>query len=235
MLVISNKKKETDNVIIFVHIPKTGGATLCAILEKEYKDYYDIQRVKIPMSKYLQQDQTKKLEVIRGHFGFGIHKLLPQKKYTYITILRDPIERVISAYYYIRRSKPHKLHDLLNKITLNKFVTNRNFHHQTFNMQTRMLTGNSGTDLEIAKKNLKNYFSIVGITERYDETLYVMKKKYGWKIDNYRKRNVTLNRPSVKKIPKETIEIIKKKNQNDIELYQFANKLLNNQLQQLKN
>ena len=41
------------------------------------------------------------MQVFKGHMPFGIHKRLPQD-YTYITFLRDPIERVVSAYYFAR-------------------------------------------------------------------------------------------------------------------------------------
>jgi hypothetical protein len=233
MLAISNKERATDNIIIFVHIPKTGGTTLCSIIEKQYRDYYDIAQLKIPLSQYLKKNDTKRLEVIRGHFSFGIHRLLPQDKHTYITILRDPIERVISAFYYIRRSKPHKLHNIVKNITLYEFVTNKRFDHQTLNKQTHMLAGKKDADLQEAKNNLKKYFSVVGITKRYEETLYVMGKKLEWKIDNYKKRKVTQNRPTVEEIPKDVIKIIRNKNQKDMKLYQFANTLLDKQLQQL--
>lgn len=36
---IFNKEKETDSVIIFLHIPKTGGTTLNSIIDKQYNDY----------------------------------------------------------------------------------------------------------------------------------------------------------------------------------------------------
>lgn len=239
---ILNKKKETAKVIIFLHLAKTGGYTLNSIISKQYDDNYDIIKpftTRIPWPEYLQEEEKKRLEVLSGHFHFGIHKQLPQKKFTYITLIRNPIERIISFYYYIRNYKIHPEHHIFNQISLYEFVTkersfNKTLNQRTFNHQTRILSGTNNYDLKAAKKNLENYFSIVGISERFDETLYVMEKKLGWKIDSYKKKNVTPNRPSVQEISEEIIDTIKKKNQKDIELYQFANKLLDKHLQQLK-
>lgn len=238
---IINKNKETNKVIIFLHIPKTAGKTLNGIIENQYKDFSYIKSPfwwKMPFSNYLDgfsTEEMRKIEVLRGHFHFGIHKLIPQKNYTYITILRDPIEQVISHFYYIRSRKTHRQYDILNKITFNEFITNDKFDFITHNMQTRYIAGKNYEDnLEEAKNNLKKFFSIVGITERFDETLFVMNKTLSWKIYKYKTKNVTPNKPSIKEISDLTINILKKINRKDIELYKLANTLLDNQIKQLK-
>lgn len=231
---IFNREKETNNVIIFVHIPKTGGLTLYSIIDNQYKDYCHI-RGPVHEIVTLKDEEKKRIEVLRGHFQFGIHNDLPQKEYTYMTILRNPIEQVISHFYEIRSSKTHSLCGICNEITLLEYVTSDRFFCNTVNQQTRHIAGNKyQDDLETAKCNLKKYFSVVGITERYDETLYIIEKKLGWKIDNYQRLNVSTNKPPIEEIPKNIIEIIKEKNQKDIELYELANRLLDEQLQILK-
>lgn len=239
---ILNRETDTTSVIIFIHIPKTGGCTLHSIIHKQYRNYYDIKpsfwwrppEDTSSLLDYLDELGVKKLEVLRGHIQFGIHKHLPQKKYTYITLVRNPIERVVSLYYYIRSSEKDNWHHIVKKMTLYEFVTSNFFNPGTLNVQTRLIAGNNRDDLKTAKNNLKEHFSVVGITERFDETLCIIEKKLGWKVDKYENQNVTKNRPSINEIPNEIIEIIVKKNQKDIELYNFANKLLDEQINQYK-
>jgi hypothetical protein len=236
---ILNREKETDNVIIFLHIPKTAGCTLHSIINKQYGNKYDI---KTPfwwsapedtnsLLKYLNEIGIEKIEVLTGHIIFGIHRHIPQKKYTYITFLRNPVERVISAYYYMRDCDKDNLHHIVKNMSLYEFVTDEFFNHQTLNMQTHLISGIKDGNLKIAKDNLKKYFSVVGITERFSESLFIIEKKYGWKIDKYQTQNITKNKPTLNKISNEIIEIIENKNQKDIKLYKFANKLLSKQIE----
>ena len=49
--------------------------------------------------------------------------------------------------------------------------------------------------LEIAKENLAVHFAVVGITERFDETLILLKTALNWNSIFYSRANVTRNRP----------------------------------------
>lgn len=231
---IISKEKYTDEVIIFIHILKTAGETLNGIMYNQYKDDYIIKSpywMQEPFINYLEkfdQEEIKKIKILRGHFYYGVHNYLPQNKYIYMTFLRNPIEQVVSFYYFTRARYP----DVYDNISFYEYLADDKFNLTTSNIQTRFLSGSSTEqgNLETAKKNLENHFSIVGITERFDESLSVIKAKLGWNINFYDNRNVTKERPKLDEISDEIISIIKQKNKDDMKLYEFANILLDNDL-----
>jgi hypothetical protein len=109
------------------------------------------------------------------------------------------------------------------------------------NVQTRMIAGlpydhppNTYTqeDLQTAMHNLKEYFAVVGLVERFDESLLLLKSVLGWGNIYYNRQNKTPRRPSQDDIPPETMALIEKENVLDIQLYEFAQKLFAEQLAQ---
>ncbi|MCB0197495.1 MAG: sulfotransferase family 2 domain-containing protein [Anaerolineae bacterium] len=167
-------------------------------------------------------------------------------------MLRNPIDRVISNYYFILEQPEHYLHkEVVSKtMDLKTFVLSGVSTEQD-NGQTRRIAGVSigrlqgrkqvdhgccTTEiLESAKKNLESNFSIIGLTERFDETLFLLKKAYNWSLPLYYHRgNKTKRRPKMKEIPKDTINAIRDFNKFDLELYEWAKVLFERQLEQFE-
>ena len=71
---------------------------------------------------------------------------------------------------------------------------------------------------------------MVGLTERFDETLILLKREFGWDWPFYIRDNVTRNKAAREDIPSSTIDIIKEFNRLDIELYEYATKCFNEQI-----
>src|ERR1041385_6430600 len=92
--------------VIFLHVPKTAGTTLNRLIEWEYPlfEMYSVDPVLFRWSAShlwrLPQRRLKRTRMFKGHMLFGLHEILPQPA-TYITVLRYPIERVISAFYFM--------------------------------------------------------------------------------------------------------------------------------------
>jgi hypothetical protein len=219
-----------DELTIFLHIPKTGGTTLNEIFKKQFPpgELFDHNRFngKIIKLELLTNEEKEKVKAFSGHIKFGIHRdfSLP---FNYFTMLREPVDRVISSYYFLRDFKGY---EHLKKMSLEEFVKS---DPQANNLQTIMVSGMlENPDLSKAIQNLRE-FKVVGITERFDESLFLIKKVYGWNDIHYTKQNITKRRPSVKEVPDHVIELIKKYNDLDIELYKVANKLLEDRLKQL--
>ncbi|UZW65149.1 hypothetical protein OC195_13080 [Priestia flexa] len=87
--------------------------------------------------------------------------------------------------------------------------------------------------MDEAIENIEKYFSIVGVTNRFNESIYLMKKEFGWEDLSYQKVNVTKKRPSLKEVPTDIIQKIKEKNELDIKLYEYVNKRLSKQVKLL--
>jgi len=101
-----------DEAVIFLHVPKTAGTTLNRLIEWEYPlfEIYSVDPVFFRWSALhlwqLPVRRLKKTRMFKGHMLFGLHKILPQRA-TYITVLREPADRVISAFYFMRSYMLH--------------------------------------------------------------------------------------------------------------------------------
>ena len=65
-------------------------------------------------------------------------------------------------------------------------------------------------------------FSVVGICERFEESLMLMAKTFDWRIPFYANRKVSKTRPQVEL---SAIEMIRDHNRLDLELYEFGKNL----------
>lgn len=84
--------------------------------------------------------ETSKL--LYGHMVFGLHRHLAGES-TYVGLVRHPVERVVSSYYFMREQEKHPYHELCLEHTLDETLDmdipylkdNYNNH------QTRVLAG----------------------------------------------------------------------------------------------
>jgi len=171
-----------------------------------------------------------------GHaVEYGIHQHI-NRSYTYITMLRSPIERVVSFYYHIVNER-HPLHEEVveKKISLHDCVKNkisRDFH----NDQVRYISGlqdcSTTEALEQAKKNIEQDFIAFGLTERFDESILIFRDLLDWGNVYYMKLLVSKKRRTLSDIPKKTLALIEKNNTLDLEFYEFAKKRFSEMVKQ---
>lgn len=191
-------------------------------------------RESIAVFKSLPEQAREGIRCLKGHMAFGLHKHLPRPA-VYVTMLRHPVERVISHYYHVLKTPVNILHDQVvsKNMSLREYVSSA-ITPQLTNGQTRLISGVERVDsitgsdpvsvsiLEIALRNLRDRFDILGISERFDESLIVFKRRLGWRNTLYVRRNVARGRPSLEEVPRETIKLIEAQNEFDLELYEFA-------------
>ena len=111
-----------------MHIPKTAGSTLDRIIEREYdraavwRLYGDLDEGLAALRSLGDLDQ-RAIRAVVGHFGMGLADELPGAS-AYLTILRDPLERIISHYHYVKARPEDRGHAPLEGVrSLEEYVT----------------------------------------------------------------------------------------------------------------
>ncbi len=235
----------SDN-IIFMHLPKCGGSTFHKILERIYlpEEVFTIEvvdHVKLNTDDFIALSQQKKdkIKVLKGHMIFGLHEQF-RGSTDYITFMRDPIERIISYYYYVKRRPNHRLVEMglfNDQTSLYDFVTNVQ-EGDIHNGQICMISGIKDTEdrmLEKARENIHNNFSFVGTVEKFNESLIILQNMYKWSTPYYSIANKTNSRPQQNSIDKKTLDAIIELNKGDITLYNEVSYRLNEMFKNERN
>lgn len=176
------------------------------------------------------------LNAVLGHCIFGIHEELVRPA-SYVTMLRHPVERIMSLYHFEKlveaKFGEHQGIKMPVETTLELFVESPPFK-DVDNGQTRRIAGLwpevggcTRAMLERAKHNLRKHFAVVGLTERFDETLVLLRNTFSLTRDvPYYPMNTNPGRTAMTSIPQDTINTILAHNEFDYELYQYAVELM---------
>jgi len=226
-------------------LPKTAGRSLGEELISRFDSGQMHERMYTP-DKSAEVRQTilddpsavDNIRLVYGHQFWGIHQIWPSPV-QYVTMLRDPIDRLISHYYYYniraeREAKDEgrdwKPYGLLRHARTKPFVCNA---------QTIMLAGNPAwgessdsncsclparpESIEQAKAHLRECVWF-GLQDRYEESVLYLRKLMGWSHRPFDCINTNRHRPKTDEPAKVKLEL-EKHCWADIELYAYARDL----------
>lgn len=204
---------------IFIHIPKTAGTSFREVIKKNLskEEAYEANEPKLDVNKV-----TDKTKIIYGHFPFGFHLKL-EGEYKYLTLLREPVDRVLSWYYYIKqRGIEDPLYNLVKEQTIEEFAK------MTSNQQTGMLAGMnypciSDSSLDVALNNIEKHFCVVGASEKYSDFLNSVGDLLEFENLPTTIENSNKKRLFKQDLLQEQIEVIEYYNKLDIVLYNKFN------------
>lgn len=229
------------STLIFLHIGKTAGTTLRRILRK----HYSASETLVVRARHRPREETlsdfaalpeaerARPRLILGHTVYGLHDSVPRPS-TYISMLRRPSSLVLSQYSFVLRTPGHRHHKDAQGMSLEDYLRS-GLAQEMNNSQTRAIAGavdvpygeNPPELLEQAKRHIDEHFAVVGLTERFDESLVAMKMAFGWTKVHYVRANVA----SKKVTPSpEAQALIDQLNALDIELYRWADERFGDQI-----
>ncbi|KAM9983855.1 hypothetical protein ACTFIY_000566 [Dictyostelium cf. discoideum] len=232
---------------IFIHVPKAAGSSLGGIFKRNEKRDKFVHHWKHP--SYSDLESTMQKDSIFGHIRYGLHfyfndndpTRVPENpyglnKYSYMTMLREPVDRVISNYYYHRQNRKDPFHELAMNHNLTEWIKVAAAGN---NEQARMICGMGWEDFgnqtiyDMALHHLKYTFKFVGITEQFTESLVLFSHYSGFQNIRYSKINTGRQRVSVDKIPDDLRKEIEERNWIDVALYKMALDIYNKQIDQI--
>ena len=168
-------------VYAFVHIEKTAGSTLLSILRRSFGTRHC--DIRLPLAKRPADDRDHKAIVdaadlrrvrrlYRNLLGISGHNVKPYAdlhrecpELRFITILRDPIARFRS--HFLNRAPGNSREDFERWIA-------QDWVH---NWQTKMIAGVANAEKAI--ELLTSRFGFVGLTERFDESMVLLRNWFG--------------------------------------------------------
>ena len=171
--------------LIFLHNFKTAGTTLRHILSGQYPEHarYTFYRSQNPTPlEQLTLEARQRIRLCSSHEPLGTHDRYLMPPIHYLTMLRDPVDRVISEHYY-RLYKG--LQGAQGHVPLVTVSEQMKVGHQD-NLQVRMISGQGATGevtqatLEQASENLFAPSMTFGLVDRFTESLLLFSAKFGW-------------------------------------------------------
>jgi Sulfotransferase family len=233
-------RRTFDRIAVFNHIPKTAGMSFHQFIKDNVPsnsvlDFYTLDN-RDRLVEYASQTQSRYAAIV-GHlpYSFFVNLTLPAAA-SHITVLREPVSRLVSYYYYIRTSETHYLHDWVigENVSLHKFFESQPTM-EIDNLHLRFLCSTDCSNVPIggckremldeAKDNLQNRFAVVGLQEYFAQSLVLTARTMGWTHITNPEINRAENKPKSSEKEAETLALIQSMNEFDIELYSFAQEL----------
>lgn len=216
---------------IFCHLPSSGGNSVFNFVKRhtEEDDNYcpaggSFEKQQSEIFSFTEE-KKRSFKFYHGHENMGLHTILPQKC-DYFTFLREPVTTFVSEYYYAWSIAVTK------GVFFEYYTDHKNINdladHLLSKRTSPMGTGyivhqlnqfappwidekdyiarddiNPPEAEQRTRQNLEKYFFMVGITERFDESMFLLARKLGWKsLPYWHHKGGVKNRPKVEEHPK---------------------------------
>ncbi len=168
--------------VFFLHVPKAGGTSLRSLIESEFthRDLATIYRTGksdplIEILERINRNKGGRFKYIYGHVPYTpiVDFFGPLRS---ISIVRDPVNRFLSFYSYVRYDfKDHNMHEKLknDEVTFQN-ILKPNFHQH--NLMCKLFSGHETTVharpdmIETAKKNVDE-FAYIASVENYNQDI----------------------------------------------------------------
>jgi hypothetical protein len=180
-----------DSPVVFFHLPKTAGTTLISVFERYFsgRPLYITGRDGrthiedcVRFIKLSGEDKDG-FAFVAGHLEMPVIEAITGKPFVF-TFLRNPWDRLVSLYCFVKRTPGHHQHEWIAQrdASLEDFVRDCPWDELQNGMTRRLArvpSGRSGDRrlLQQAMINIRSRFSFVGIQESFEKSLFCLARQ----------------------------------------------------------
>lgn len=219
--------------LLYVHVPKCAGISVKKFLQQHYSRW---RTFSVYQHGTEQCDRFRRLPASRRHafdliVGHNAHNLVDYCSPSTVlaTIIRNPVDRIVSHYFYVREQPKHYLHKIVmrDRMTLRDYVNMqvseelRNYMTCSFACATQEEAARDpdGT-LERAWAILRDRYQVVGVVERLESAIEALRAATGMSMPWVNTRyNTTRARRSLDELTEVDRQAIIENNTLDLQLY----------------
>lgn len=227
VLVEPAEHAEPSDTMLFVHIPKTAGVSVGKALQQSFDRFHGVVWNNVPASfraltqqALYEQTRSDMRQVIMGHFGWNELMVWQQNQLPMkcATILRDPIDRLVSNYNY-NCSDKHPARESF----MARFPTIKDFALDVpHDVQLTQAVGLVGS-FEGALEKLTRHYSFIGVTERLPQSLAHLSRSHG--LPDIQEYHANAGTRPADGLRDQVVELVRERNHNDIKLHALMTRL----------
>lgn len=222
--------------VIFLHIPKaTGTSARIFFMDLFGKDNVSWLGVDFSMEELLEGSASLlSNKVVGGHFSYSLSKSIPGYNNLYVSVVREPISRVISLYRYIQRIESHHLHEeAQSKTMLEMIETCAEFRNHVSNFQVQYISDISSIRSKEATfmhavKNIESSLFYLSSLRNVTGLFQILQKRLAPGTEElvYGSHNISPNPIEKDNLwnDKELMKKLKELNKEDIEFYKWVDR-----------
>jgi hypothetical protein len=127
-----------DDLLYFMHIPKTAGTTFTQILRQQYEPWESFPHYLIETYLRTPLEVRQYYRLVPGHLFYTVEHYFPRRPVT-ITMLREPVDRTLSQFSFIKTNIGHPFRYQVAAQTLTESLTHPATLPRYKNAQTRYI------------------------------------------------------------------------------------------------
>ncbi|HXG78773.1 MAG TPA: sulfotransferase family 2 domain-containing protein [Methyloceanibacter sp.] len=185
-------------LLCFVHIPKAAGTSFKNVLWRVYgRGFLTYHR---RLSRYsptrISAKQAQDILAISGHLPYGFHRMFgswlrralyrdgifARREILYVSIVRDPVDRLLSYFHFVRSFPVHRLHAETKDMDCAQFfeyMAAINNHACCNSLQCAMVTGGHG-ESDMAIEFAERKFFAVASLENINALVSALGARLEW-------------------------------------------------------
>jgi len=191
------EQQKAAPTLVYFHIPKCAGSTVMSLLRANYGAGFHRVGNGGGWRKFHKRpaEQRNRITCLTGHLPWGVQIGTIPRPYQTAMMLRHPVDRVVSLYWFVRRFPKHKWYEFARQRGLVAFATSGAFA-DVDNGMTRWLAGCKDCgSLPIKRQLTEDHFGLallhlqtmaaVGFVASFDASVQRFAKAFRWEHTDY--------------------------------------------------